>query len=75
MIQLGGRSYIIFSLTWYPMKLVRTIKVCVNETYSRVWVENYLSDMFLVMNGLKQGDDLLPLLFNSSLEYILVGFR
>jgi hypothetical protein len=44
------------------MKLVRTIKVCVNVTCSRVWVEKYLSDMVLVVNGLKQ-DDLLPLLY------------
>jgi hypothetical protein len=41
-----------------PMKLVRLIKMCLNETYSRVQVGRYLSDMFPVMNGLKQGDAL-----------------
>jgi len=40
----------------------------VSETYSRVWVGKYLSDVFRIRNGLKQGDALLPLLF-SALEY------
>jgi hypothetical protein len=30
-----------------------------------------LSDSFLTRNGLKQGDALLPLLFNFSLEYAI----
>ena len=30
-----------------------------------------MSDMFPVRNGLKQGDDLPPLLFNFSLEYTI----
>ena len=29
-----------------PMKLVRLIKMFLSETYSRVWVSKYLSDMF-----------------------------
>jgi len=52
-----------------PMKLVRLIKMCLTETYSRVWVGKNLSDMFPIRNGLKQGDALLPLLFNFALEY------
>jgi len=28
-----------------PMKLVRLIKMCLTETYSRVWVGKNLSDM------------------------------
>jgi len=36
-----------------PMKLVSLIKLCLNETYSRVWVGKDLSDMFPVRNGLK----------------------
>jgi hypothetical protein len=39
-----------------PIKLVRLIKMCLNETYSRVWVGKLLSDMFPIRNGLKQGD-------------------
>jgi hypothetical protein len=42
-----------------------------NETYSRVWAGKRLSDMFPIMNGLKQGDALLPLLFNFPLEYAI----
>ena len=52
-----------------PTKLVRLIKVCRTETYSRVWVGTNLSDMFLIGNGLKQGDALSPLLFNFALEF------
>jgi len=38
------------------MKLVRLIKLCLNETYSRVRVGKNLSDMFHIRYGLKQGD-------------------
>ena len=54
-----------------PMKLVRLIKMCLNETYSRVRVGKHWSDMFSIMNGLKQGDVLTPLLFNFSLVYAI----
>jgi len=53
------------------MKLVRLIKVCLTETYSRVQVGKNLSHMFPVRNGLKQ-DDLTPLLFNFTLEYAIM---
>ena len=52
-----------------PMKQVRLIKMCLNETYSRFWVGKHLSDMFPVKNGLKQGQSLSPLIFNFALEY------
>jgi hypothetical protein len=52
-----------------PMKLVRLIKMCLNETYSKVCIGKRLSDRFPIQNGLKQGDDLSPLLFNFALEY------
>jgi hypothetical protein len=35
------------------MTLVRLIKMCMNETYSRVLVGKHLSDMFPIRNGLK----------------------
>jgi len=54
-----------------PKKLVRLIKMCLTETYSRVQVGKNLSDMFRVRNGLKQGDALSPLLFNFVLEYTI----
>jgi len=54
-----------------PMKLVRLVKVCLTETYSRVRVGKNLSDMFPIRNDLKQGDTLSPLLFNFALEYAI----
>ena len=38
-----------------PMKLIKLIKMCLNETYGRVWAGKHLSDMFPIRNGLKQG--------------------
>ena len=54
-----------------PMNLVSLMKMCLTETYSRVWVGKNLSDMFPIRNGLKQGDALSPLLFNFALEYAM----
>jgi hypothetical protein len=53
------------------MKLVRLIKMCLNEMYSRVQVGKDFSDMFPIRNGLKQGDALTPLLFNFALVYAI----
>jgi len=58
-----------------PKKLVRLIKICLNETYSRVWVGKNLSDMFPIRNGLKQGDALSPLLSTLPWSMPLGGFR
>jgi hypothetical protein len=52
-----------------PMKLVKLIKMCLNDKYSKVRIGKHLSDSFLIQNGLKQGDALSPLLFNFTLEY------
>jgi hypothetical protein len=41
------------------------------ETYSRVRVGENVSDRFPIRNGLKQGDALLPMLFNFALEYAI----
>jgi hypothetical protein len=54
-----------------PMKLVRLIKMCLNETSSRVWVGKHLSDMFPIKYGLQQGDALLLLLFKFDSEYAI----
>jgi hypothetical protein len=43
--------------------------MCLNERYSKFHIGKHLSDSFLIQDGLKQGDALLPLLFNCSLEY------
>jgi len=42
------------------MNLELQLKICLNETYSRVLVGKNLPDMFPVRNGLKQGDALSP---------------
>jgi hypothetical protein len=52
-------------------KLIRLIKLCLNETYSKVCVGKLLSDKFPIQNGLKQGDALSPLLFNFALKYAI----
>jgi hypothetical protein len=54
-----------------PMKLVRLIKMYLNETYSTLHVGKHLSDMFPVKNGLKRGKDLSPLIFNFAVEYAI----
>jgi hypothetical protein len=54
-----------------PMKLVRLIKMCLNETYSKVRIGKYFNDNFPNQNGLKKGDALSPLLFNFTLEYAI----
>jgi len=43
--------------------------MCLNETYSIVRVGRHLSDVFPFNR--KQGDALLPLLFNFALEYVI----
>jgi hypothetical protein len=53
------------------MKLVRLIKMCLNETYSKVRIGKHLFDSFLIQNGLKQGDALSPLLLNFALGYAI----
>jgi hypothetical protein len=47
-----------------PMKLVKLIKMYLNETYSKVRINKHLSDNLPIQNGLKQGDALAPLLLN-----------
>ncbi|KAJ4445665.1 hypothetical protein ANN_12349 [Periplaneta americana] len=54
-----------------PKKLVRSIKMCLSETYSRVRIGQFLSDAFSIHCGLNQGDALSPLLFNFALEYVI----
>ena len=53
------------------MKLVRLIKICLNETYSRVRVGKHLPGVLPIRNGLKQGDVLSPFLFNFALEHAI----
>jgi hypothetical protein len=54
-----------------PRKLVGLIKMCLNETYSRVRIGKNLSDKFTIENDLKHGEALSPLLFNFVLPYAI----
>lgn len=52
-----------------PMELVRLIKMYLNEICNMDRIGKYLSEGFIIENGLKQGDDLSSLLFNLALEF------
>jgi hypothetical protein len=54
-----------------PKELARLVKMCLNETYSKVHIGKLLSDKFPIQNGLKQGDALSPLLSNFALDYAI----
>jgi hypothetical protein len=45
-----------------PMKLVRLIIMCLNETYSKFGISKLLTHNFPIQNRLKQEDALSPLL-------------
>jgi hypothetical protein len=62
--------YNILTESGVPMKLVTLLKRYLSETCSRVQVGKYLSDMFPIRNGLKQGA-VLPLFFNFALQYAI----
>jgi hypothetical protein len=53
------------------MKLVRLIKMYLNETYSKVCIDTDSSDNFPIQNDPKQGGVLTLLLFNFALEYAI----
>jgi hypothetical protein len=53
------------------IKLMRLIKMCLNEACGRVRVCQRVSDMLHVKNVLKQGDALLPLLFSFLLHHAI----
>jgi hypothetical protein len=58
-------------LTQFGVKLVRLIKICLNEIYRKVCIGKHLSHSFPIQNGLKQGVALSPLLFNFALEHAI----
>src|ERR1700744_119424 len=52
----------------FETKLTRLVKATLESTKCRVKVQNDMSDVFAVLEGLKQGDALSCLLFNLALE-------
>jgi hypothetical protein len=54
-----------------PMKQVRLINMCLNESYSTVGIDTRLYENFPIQNGLKQEDALSPLLFTFALVYAI----
>jgi hypothetical protein len=52
-----------------PLKLVKFIGICVNETTRDVQIDASLSDTFSINKRLKQTDTLSPLLFKCAMEY------
>jgi hypothetical protein len=53
------------------VKLVRLIKICLNERYSKVCIGKLFPNVFPIQNYLKQGNTLSPLLSNFALEYAI----
>ena len=53
------------------MKLLRLIKMCLNETCARVQVHKHLLCIFHIKSGLKQGSAVLPLFFSCALEFAI----
>jgi len=47
-----------------PTEPVTLIKICLNETYSKVRIGKNVSDALAFQNGLKQADVSSPLFFN-----------
>jgi hypothetical protein len=54
-----------------PKKLDRLIKMCLNETCSKICMVKNLSDAFHIQNNVKEGDALSSLLFNFALGFII----
>ena len=69
MTLLRENSYTTFCIR-HPQEL-RLIKRCISENYTRIRIGRFLSVAFPVHCGLKRGDALSPLLFNSALEYAI----
>jgi hypothetical protein len=61
MIQKEGNIVQYSHRFWGTQKIVRLIKMCLNEMYSKVQIGKNLSDNIPVQNCLKQRDTLLPL--------------
>jgi len=59
----------------FPKKLIKLVKLCMENTQYTVRVDNTMSTPFTVDTGLKQGDALSPILFNLVLEKVVRDSR
>jgi len=58
-----------------PKKLINMCKTHVQKTRSAVRIKERLSSFFENKTGLKQGDFLLPILFNSALRKVIRSIK
>jgi hypothetical protein len=54
-----------------PQKLIALVKATMNNTQCRVKIRNRFSEPINVKNGVRQGDTLTCLLFNTALEKVI----
>jgi hypothetical protein len=69
----SGRREILYNILkdlGILVKLFRWMKMCLDETCSKVCIGKHFSDTFHIQNGLKERDALSPLLFTFVLECI-----
>jgi len=62
-------------LTRFKKKLVTLCRILNNEIYAKVKIGKHLSSEFKVNVGLRQGDAIAPLLFNTVLETAIRGSK
>jgi sorting nexin-29 len=54
-----------------PPKLVRLVRATMRGAEAQMKVQTQLTDTFEIRQGLKQGDGLVPVLFNLALGYVI----
>lgn len=54
-----------------PAKLVRLVKVCVQNSKFKVKFNSVMSEVFPIETGLRQGDALSPILFNIAMQSVI----
>jgi len=70
-IQRESLYNIIMHAFGFPRTLIRLVKLCMKNTQYTARVDNTMSTPFTVDTGLKQGDDLSPILFNLVLKKVV----
>ena len=68
---LRGQLWKILTNFGIPRKLVTLVKMCMEGSHNIIKIDGQLSEPFTVLNGLRQGDALSPVLFNFALEWVM----